>query len=70
MDNRMFAVLANLGGSTSIGESCGLSGAWGPEGRRLTRLDITGPATVKTTLQHQALAQFHRSQGGSETSQR
>ena len=32
MDNRMFAILANLGGTTALGPSCGLSGFWGPDG--------------------------------------
>ena len=32
MDNRMFSVLANLGGTTGGGPSAGGSGLWGPDG--------------------------------------
>ena len=34
MDNRMFSVLANLGGTTGLGPSAGGSGFWGPDGAR------------------------------------
>jgi predicted amidohydrolase len=58
MDHRMFGVLANAGGSTSIGESCGLSGTWGPDGRVLAQADLAGSATVITTLQPPVLVPF------------
>ncbi|MHC6220253.1 carbon-nitrogen hydrolase family protein [Arthrobacter sp. MMS24-S77] len=58
MDYRMFGVLANMGGPTSLGDSCGLSGAWGPDGRALARLDVTGSAIAVATLQPEALLPF------------
>ncbi|MCZ9882503.1 carbon-nitrogen hydrolase family protein [Arthrobacter sp. B2a2-09] len=58
MDNRMFGVLANMGGSGAIGDSCGLSGAWGPDGRVLAQLDVSGSAIAIATLQPEALLPF------------
>ncbi len=58
MDNRMFSVLANMGGSGAIGESCGLSGAWGPDGRVITQLAVRGSAIATVTLQPEALLPF------------
>lgn len=55
MENRMFAVLANLGGSTSLGPSCGLSGFWGPGGLELKNAAGTGTEVVTAILQRSAL---------------
>jgi predicted amidohydrolase len=38
MDHRMFGLLANLGGQTPLGTSCGLSGAWGPDGASMVQV--------------------------------
>jgi predicted amidohydrolase len=54
MDNRMFAVLANLGGSTALGPSCGLSGFWGPDGFELKKAAGTGTEVVTAILQRSA----------------
>jgi predicted amidohydrolase len=58
MDNRMFAVLANLGGSTALGPSCGLSGFWGPDGFELKKAAGTGTEVVTTVLHRSALRKF------------
>lgn len=58
MDNRMFAVLANLGGTTALGPSCGLSGFWGPDGFELKMAAGTGTEVVTTILQRSALRKF------------
>lgn len=58
MDNRMFAVLANLGGSTALGPSCGLSGFWGPDGFELKKAAGTGTEVVTAVLQRSALRKF------------
>ena len=58
MDNRMFAILANLGGSTALGPSCGLSGFWGPDGFELKKAAGTGTEVVTTVLQRSALRKF------------
>ncbi|WP_211879076.1 carbon-nitrogen hydrolase family protein [Pseudarthrobacter albicanus] len=55
MDNRMFTVLANLGGTTPLGPSCGLSGFWGPDGLPLRQAGGTGTEVLTATLQHSAL---------------
>ena len=52
MDNRMFTVLANLGGSTPSGPSCGLSGFWGPDGLMIRQAAGTGTEVLTATLQH------------------
>ncbi|UVJ40930.1 carbon-nitrogen hydrolase family protein [Arthrobacter sp. CJ23] len=58
MDNRMFSILANLGGTTPLGESCGLSGAWGPDGRQLAQASGTRTAMATATLQQSSLVPF------------
>ncbi|WP_426986845.1 carbon-nitrogen hydrolase family protein [Pseudarthrobacter sp. Y6] len=58
MDNRMFAILANLGGSTALGPSCGLSGFWGPDGFELKKAAGTGTEVVTAVLQRSALRKF------------
>lgn len=58
MDNRMFAILANLGGSTPAGPSCGLSGFWGPDGLELKKAAGTGTEVVTAILQRSALRKF------------
>jgi predicted amidohydrolase len=60
MDNRMFGILANLGGTTTLGPSCGLSGFWGPDGLRMKRAAGTGTELVTATLQRSALQKFDR----------
>lgn len=54
MDNRIFAVLANLAGSTALGPSCGLSGFWGPDGMVIRKAGGTGTEVLTATLQHPA----------------
>lgn len=58
MDNRMFGILANLGGTTALGPSCGLSGFWGPDGLRMKKAAGTGTEVVTATLQRSALRKF------------
>jgi predicted amidohydrolase len=59
MDNRMFGVLANLGGATPLGPSCGLSGFWGPDGQRMRHAAGTGTEVITAVLQRSALRKFH-----------
>lgn len=58
MDNRMFAVLANLGASGSFGPSYGRSGFWGPDGLQLKKAAGTGTEVVTALLQRSALRRF------------
>jgi predicted amidohydrolase len=58
MDNRMFGILANLGGTTTLGPSCGLSGFWGPDGLRMKKAAGTGTELVTATLQRSTLQKF------------
>jgi predicted amidohydrolase len=58
MDNRMFTALANLGGSSPLGESCGLSGFWGPDGFPLKQAAGTGTEVVSSVLQRSRLEKF------------
>ena len=58
MDNRMFGMLANLGGTTPLGPSCGLSGFWGPDGLVIRQAAATGTEVVTATLQHGALERY------------
>jgi 5-aminopentanamidase len=58
MDNRMFGVLANLGGATALGPSCGLSGFWGPDGHQMERAAGTGTEVITAVLQRIALRKF------------
>jgi predicted amidohydrolase len=55
MDNRMFTVLANLGGTTPLGPSCGGSGFWGPDGLPIRQAAGTGTEVLTATLQHSVL---------------
>lgn len=58
MDNRMFGILANLGGTSALGSSCGLSGFWGPDGLRMKKAAGTGTEVVTATLQRTALQKY------------
>lgn len=58
MDNRMFSVLANLGGTTDSGPSAGGSGFWGPDGLVLRQAAGTGTEVLTATLQHSALDRY------------
>ena len=58
MDNRMFGILANLGGATPLGPSCGLSGFWGPDGFQMKSAAGTGTEVVTAVLQRSALRKF------------
>lgn len=58
MDNRMFGILANLGGTTALGPSCGLSGFWGPDGLTMKKAAGTGTEVVTAVLQRGALRKF------------
>lgn len=58
MDNRMFGLLANLGGSTPLGWSCGLSGFWGPDGLEMKHAAGTGTEVVTAVLQRSVLRKF------------
>ncbi|MGK3956742.1 carbon-nitrogen hydrolase family protein [Arthrobacter sp. R4] len=58
MDNGMFGILANLGGTTPLGPSCGLSGFWGPDGLRMKKAAGRGTEVVTATLQRSALQKF------------
>lgn len=49
MDHRMFAVVANHAGASAGWESCGGSGVWHPDGRRVACADES-PALVVHTL--------------------
>lgn len=60
MDNRMFTALANLGGTTPVGESCGLSGFWGPDGLPLKQASGTGTEIVSAVLQRSRLKKFRQ----------
>jgi predicted amidohydrolase len=64
MDNRMFTLLANLGGRSPLGESCGLSGFWGPDGFPLKQAAGTGTEVVPCILQRSRLAKYRKHTGG------
>lgn len=64
MDNRMFTLLANLGGRSRLGESCGLSGFWGPDGFPLKQAAGTGTEVVPAILQRSRLEKYRRATGG------
>jgi predicted amidohydrolase len=63
MDNRMFTLLANLGGRSPLGESCGLSGVWGPDGYPLKQAAGTGTEVVPCILQRSRLEKYRRQSG-------
>lgn len=58
MDNRMFSILANLGGETGAGPSCGQSGLWGPDGLPVKRSAGTGTEVITAVLEQSALQEF------------
>lgn len=58
MDNRIFGILANLGGMTGIGPSCGLSGFWGPDGQLVKQAAGTGTELITAVLERSALQEF------------
>ncbi|WP_253469221.1 carbon-nitrogen hydrolase family protein [Paenarthrobacter sp. A20] len=55
MDHRIFGLLANLGGQTPLGASCGLSGAWGPDGAALAQAAGTGTEVAVVALDRSRL---------------
>jgi predicted amidohydrolase len=60
MDNRMFTALANLGGNSPLGPSCGLSGFWGPDGFPLQQAAGTGTEVVSSILQRGRLEKYRK----------
>ncbi|PNH86715.1 carbon-nitrogen hydrolase family protein [Arthrobacter sp. AFG20] len=58
MDNRMYGVLANLGGRTPLGPSCGLSGFWGPDGLSMQQAGGTGTEVVTAVLRRGSLERY------------
>lgn len=60
MDNRMFSVLANLGGTTGSGPSAGGSGFWGPDGLLIRQAAGTGTEVLTSTLHYSALDRYAR----------
>ncbi|MBT2520654.1 carbon-nitrogen hydrolase family protein [Arthrobacter sp. ISL-28] len=58
MDNRMYTLLANLGGQTPLGPSCGLSGFWGPDGLVMQHAAGTGTEVVTAVLRRGALQRY------------
>lgn len=64
MDNRMFTLLANLGGRSVLGESCGLSGFWGPDGLPLKQAAGTGTEVVPSILQRSRLRKYRKPTAG------
>ncbi len=63
MDHRMFGLLANLGGKTPLGSSCGLSGGWGPEGAAVAKAAGTGTETVMVNLVRSSLEGYRSGRG-------
>ena len=64
MDHRMYGVVANHTGPTSIGVAFGASGVWAPTGERLVEAG-TGSEMVVATLGAAGLAKFHRTSDAS-----
>ncbi|MFE5838044.1 carbon-nitrogen hydrolase family protein [Arthrobacter sp. NPDC056493] len=58
MDNRMYGVLANLGGRTPLGPSCGLSGFWGPDGLSMQQAGSNGTEVVTAVLRRGSLDRY------------
>jgi predicted amidohydrolase len=58
MDNRMYGILANLGGRTPLGPSCGLSGFWGPDGLSMQQAGGTGTEVVTAVLRRGSLERY------------
>ncbi|MGO4147004.1 carbon-nitrogen hydrolase family protein [Paenarthrobacter sp. YAF11_1] len=63
MDHRMFGLLANLGGKTSLGPSCGLSGGWSPDGAALVRAAGTGTEVAMVSLDRSRLDAYRSAAG-------
>ncbi|MET3905568.1 carbon-nitrogen hydrolase family protein [Paenarthrobacter sp. 4246] len=63
MDHRMFGLLANLGGETLLGPSCGLSGGWGPDGVALVRMAGTGTEVAMVSLNRSRLDAYRSAAG-------
>ncbi|KRE61889.1 hydrolase [Arthrobacter sp. Soil736] len=63
MDNRMYTVLANLGGRTPLGPSCGLSGFWGPDGLPMQHASGTGTEVVTAVLRRGPLERYRHAAG-------
>jgi len=61
MDNRMFTGLANYAGTTGGHVSCGSSGAWGPTGDVLDRVDGAGQALLVVELNPKKLEPYRKS---------
>lgn len=60
MDNRIYTLLANLGGLTPLGPSCGLSGFWGPDGLTMQHASGTGTEVLTAVLRRGALERYRR----------
>ncbi|TSE16333.1 carbon-nitrogen hydrolase family protein [Arthrobacter sp. KBS0703] len=60
MDNRTYTVLANLGGRTPLGPSCGLSGFWGPDGLPMQHASGTGTEVVTAVLRRGPLDRYRQ----------
>lgn len=63
MDNRMYTALANLGGRTPLGPSCGLSGFWGPDGLPMQHASGTGTEVVTAVLRRGPLERYRHAPG-------
>lgn len=63
MDNRMYTALANLGGRTPLGPSCGLSGFWGPDGLPMQHASGTGTEVVTAVLRRGPLERYRHATG-------
>ncbi|HEX9087107.1 MAG TPA: carbon-nitrogen hydrolase family protein [Arthrobacter sp.] len=59
-ENRTFSLLANLGGTTGLGDSAGGSGFWGPDGRVIRQAAGTGTEVLTATVQHNVLDHYAR----------
>ncbi|GHG56328.1 carbon-nitrogen hydrolase family protein [Sinomonas cellulolyticus] len=58
MDSRFFALLANAGGTSTLGASCGGTGIWGPDGHRMAAARGTGSEVVPAVLFRSALERY------------
>ncbi|WP_364305535.1 carbon-nitrogen hydrolase family protein [Paenarthrobacter nitroguajacolicus] len=63
MDHRMFGLLANLGGETPLGTSCGLSGTWGPDGASAVQVKGVGTEITVATLERSRLDRYRFTAG-------
>ena len=59
-DNRMYSVLAALGGTTDGGPSAGGSGFWGPDGLVIRQAAGTGTEVLTATLHYSVLDRYAR----------